>query len=156
VTPRWLVHPWNRGWWSDHHPRWSDCLALHSSFVSYFVNFHHAPRGTHNFDYAPCGAHNPTRASHSSAVPALLTLPLGCAGATSTTSTSAVAAGEGRTCGTSGQPSSDDHVDEVRLPATSQQTHTVGHLVVTALSGAHLHPCHPCQPVLASCHGGRM
>jgi hypothetical protein len=37
-------------------------------------------------------------------------------GATCTTSTSAVAAGEGRTSGTSGQPSSNDHAVESRLP----------------------------------------
>jgi hypothetical protein len=74
-------------------------------------------------------------------------------GATGNASTSAVATGKGRTCGTSGQPSSDDHAGEAGLLATSRQTHTVGHLIVTALSSANLRSCRPRQPILARCHG---
>jgi hypothetical protein len=48
-------------------------------------------------------------------------------GAIGTTSTSVVADDEGCTSGTSGQPSSDDHVSEVGLSATGRQTHPIGH-----------------------------
>jgi hypothetical protein len=57
---------------------------------------------------------------------------------------------------TSRQPSSDDHVGQAGLLATGRQTHVVGHLVVAALSGAHLHPRRPRRPVLAPRHGGRI
>jgi hypothetical protein len=73
-----------------------------------------------------------------------------------TSSTSAVAASEGRSDGTSGPPSSDDHMGEVKLPTTNRQTHTIGHLIVTTLSGAHLRPSRPRRAILASCHGGRI
>jgi hypothetical protein len=75
---------------------------------------------------------------------------------TDTASTSAVIAGVGRTGGTSGQPSSDDHTDKAGLPATGQQTHIVGHLVIATLSGVHLRPRCPRQPILASRLGGRI
>jgi hypothetical protein len=77
-------------------------------------------------------------------------------GATGTTSTSTLTAGEGCTGGTSDQPSSNDHVGEVGLLATSRQTHTVSHLIIASLSGAHLRPHRSRQPILASCHGGRI
>jgi hypothetical protein len=60
--------------------------------------------------------------------------PLGYAGAIDTASTSAVAVDEGRTDGTSGQPSPDDHTGEAGFPAAGRQTHIVGHLIVAALS----------------------
>jgi hypothetical protein len=87
------------------------------------------------------GMHDSTHASHGTSVPILLVSPSGCAGATGITSTSAVAVGEGHTGGTSGQPSSDDHAGEARLPAMGRQTHIVGHLIVTTLYDAHLRPC---------------
>jgi hypothetical protein len=81
-----------------------------------FVDFCRALRGTHNSTRATHGPgiHN---FAHGSDVPALLTSPLGCAGATGTATTSAVAAGESRTGGTSG-PSTDDHAGEVGLSTT--------------------------------------
>jgi hypothetical protein len=81
--------------------------------------------------------------AHVSGVPALLASPSGCTGATNTASTSAAVTSEGHTGGTSGQPSSDDHAGEAGLPTTDRQTHNVGHLVVTALSSAHLCLCCP-------------
>jgi hypothetical protein len=60
----------------------------------------------------------------------LLASPSGYVRATGTSSTSAVAAGEGRTNGTSSQSSSDDHVGEAGLLASDRQTHPVGHLDV--------------------------
>jgi hypothetical protein len=111
-------------------PRRSDRPTLRDSHVACFTDFTHAPRGTHDFGRAPHNTHDFARAtrdlnSHDSArvscdfdVPALLALPSGCTGATDTASTSAVAAGEGHTGGTSSQPSSDDHTDETGLPAT--------------------------------------
>jgi hypothetical protein len=49
----------------------------------------------------------------------LLASPSGYVGATGTASTSVVTIGEGYTGGISGQTSSDDHVGEVGLPATT-------------------------------------
>jgi hypothetical protein len=159
TTPRikaWMVRP----------------SAPHDPIIGCLADFLHNPCdascGAHDFDCTPCGTHTSTcathghgvhdfaRASHSSGVPPLLTSSSGCAGATYTTSTSIVTAGEGHTGGTSGQPSSDDHTGKAGLLTTDQQTHTVDHLIITALSGAHLSPPGPCRPILASCHGGRI
>jgi hypothetical protein len=150
--------PQNKGWSSDHHPRRSDHLALRGSFVTNFADFHRAPRDTHDPTRAKRDpdVHDSARASRGSEVPALLTSPLGCVGATSIASTSVVATGEGRTSVTSSQPSSDDHVGEARLTATGHQTHIVNHLDIIALSSAHLRPCRPHRPVLALCRGGRI
>jgi hypothetical protein len=74
--------------------------------------------------HATCGPgiHNSGHATRGSSVPtlpaALLVSPLGCARAIGTASTSAVATGEGRTGGSSDQPSFDDHVGEAGLPAS--------------------------------------
>jgi hypothetical protein len=101
-----------------------------------------APRGTPMTSVAPPrGGHYSTRATHDPSihdsnnathgtdVPALsasLFMSLStCAGATSTASTSAVAASEGHIGGTSSQPSFDDHTSETRLPTTDRQTHTL-------------------------------
>jgi hypothetical protein len=65
---------------------------------------------------------------------------LGYVGATGIASTSVVTAGDGHTGGTSGQPSSNDHTGVAGLPDTSQQTHTISHLVAATLSSAHLRP----------------
>jgi hypothetical protein len=73
----------------------------------------------------------------------LLASPSGYVRATGTTSTSAVAAGEGHTNGTSSQSSSDDHVGEAGLPTSDRQTHPVGHLDVNLVAGALLRPRHP-------------
>jgi hypothetical protein len=94
--------------------------------------------GAHDFGCAPRGALDSTRIMHDlsvhdsghatcgSDVPALpaalLTLPSSCAGATSTASTSVVTVDEGNTGGTSGQPSSDDHADEVGLSASDRHS----------------------------------
>jgi hypothetical protein len=60
----------------------------------------------------------PTHGSGVSPLPAaLLASPSGCARATGIASTSAVAADEGYTNGTSSQHSSDDHIGEAGLPA---------------------------------------
>jgi hypothetical protein len=63
----------------------------------------------------PPDIHNSGHATHGSDVlaqpVALLTSPSGCTGATGTASTSVVANGEDRSGGSSGQLSSDDHVD---------------------------------------------
>jgi hypothetical protein len=96
--------------------------------IGRLTDIRHAPRGTCD---SAC-------ASHGSDIPALLTSPSGYARATGPTSTSAVAVSEGRIAGTSAQPSSDDHTDEVGLLAAGRQTHLVGHLVIAALSGAPL------------------
>jgi hypothetical protein len=59
--------------------------------------------------------------SHGTGIPALpatlLASPSDYVLATDTASTSAVVTGKGCTSGTSGQPSSDDHMGEVGLPA---------------------------------------
>jgi hypothetical protein len=83
----------------------------------------------------PCSALDSTRTTHSPSVndsghtthasgvpalPALIESPSNCAGATGTTSTSAVAVGEGCTSDTSGQPSFDDHAGEATLLASSR------------------------------------
>jgi hypothetical protein len=140
--------PGNKGWRSDCHPRRSDHPPPRRPIIDGIAEIHRASCGL--------GIRDSTHASRGSDIPALLTSPSGCAGATGTASTSAVAASEGRTDGTSSQPSSDDHAGEAELPATGRQTHLVGHLIVVALSGAHLRPRRPCRPVLASCHGGRI
>jgi hypothetical protein len=89
----------------------------------------HVP-GVYNYGYTTLG---------SGALPApLLASLLGCARATSTTSTSAVIAGEGRTGATSGQSSSNDHVGEEGLPADR--------LTLSATSASTL------SPVLSSVH----
>jgi hypothetical protein len=130
----------------------SDRLPPCGSFVGCLTDFFHALSDTHNFDCLSHSAldstcatrgpdiHDSAHASH----------------ATSTASTSTVVASEGRTGGTSGQPSFDDHTSEAGLPATGRQTHIVGHLVVAALSGAHLRLCRPRRPILAPRHGGRI
>jgi hypothetical protein len=102
------------------------------------------------------GVHDSARTSRGTGAPTLLTLPSGCAGATGTASTSVVTTDKGHTSGTSDQPSSDDHVGEAGLLATSRQTHVVGHLIIAALSGAHLRSRRPRRPVLAPHQGGRI
>jgi hypothetical protein len=52
-------------------------------------------------------------------------------GAIDITSTSAVTTNEGRTSGTSGKSSSDDHAGEAGLPASGRQTHPISHLGAT-------------------------
>jgi hypothetical protein len=67
------------------------------------------------------GSGHASRGTDVPALPAaLLVSSLGYTGATSTTSTSAVTIGKGRTSGTSGQPSFDDHAGEAGLPATDR------------------------------------
>jgi hypothetical protein len=109
----------------------SDRQDQSRSFITCFTNFGYPPCGAHVFGAAPRDALDSTRATHgpgvydydrtthgSRALPApLLVSPSGCARATSTASTSAVTTGEGRTGGTSGQSSSDDHTGEAGLPA---------------------------------------
>jgi hypothetical protein len=87
--------------------------------------------GAHNFGCTPRRALDSTRATHGpdvydygrttygfEALPApLFVLPSGYTRATSTASLSAVTTGEGRTGGTSGQSSFDDHAGEVGFPA---------------------------------------
>jgi hypothetical protein len=118
-------------------------------------------RTPHDTDDSTCASHGPSvhdfaHASRDSDIPALLTPPSGCAGATDTVSTSAVTASKGHTCGTSDQPSSNDRAGEAGLLAVGRQTHLVGHLVVAALSGAQFHLCCPRRPILVLCHGGRI
>jgi hypothetical protein len=107
-----------------------------SSFIACFADFGRPPCGAHDFGVGPRGAldstramrgpdtHNFSHATRGSSVPtlpaALVTSLSGNAGATDTASTSAVAIGEGHTDGTSDQPSSDDHVGEAGLPASSR------------------------------------
>jgi hypothetical protein len=148
--PRRSDRPRNRGWWSDRHPGWLDCLPLHGSFVACFADFCRAQHGALDFSRAPHGAHDSTPTSRS------ITSFSGCAGAIDTASTSAVAASEGRSDGTSAQPPSDDHAGEVGLRSIGRQTHVVSHLITATLSDAHLRPHRLCQLVLASCHGGRI
>jgi hypothetical protein len=78
---------------------------------------HDSIRATRDIDI-----HDSSRVTRGTSVLALPTAlpmsPSSYAGATDTTSTSAVAVREGRTGGTSGQPSSDDHAGEVGLPTT--------------------------------------
>jgi hypothetical protein len=118
---RWSDCPWNRGWRSDHHPRWSNRPTLHGPFVACFANFGRASRCAHDFGGGPRDTpdsnSNSGCASCGSSVPALLMSPSGCAGAIGTAPTLAVAAGEGRTGGTSDQPSSNDHAGEAGLLA---------------------------------------
>jgi hypothetical protein len=121
----------NRGWWSNRPPP-------HCPVVGRLTDIRRAPHGL--------GVYDSTRAYHGSGIPALLASPSGCEGAISTTSTSAVTASEGHIGRTSGQPSSDDHVGEAELPAADRQTHLVSHLIIAALSDAHLHPCCPRRP----------
>jgi hypothetical protein len=112
----------------------SDRQAHRSFIVSCFIDFGCTPCGAHDFDRAPrdtynstgttcdLGVHDSDHASCGTDVPtlplALLASPSGCVGATRTASTSAVATGKGCTGGTSGQPSSDDHMGEAGLPST--------------------------------------
>jgi hypothetical protein len=147
-------HPGNRGWQFDRHPRWSDPPPPHRLVVGHLADIHRADDSART-SRGP-GVRDSTRASRGSGNPELLTSPSSYTGATSTATTSAVVTSEGRTGGTSGQPSSDDNAGEAGLPAAGRQTHFVGHLIIAALSGAHLHSHHPHQPVLASCHGGRI
>jgi hypothetical protein len=111
------------------------------------ANFSHAPCGAQDLNHAPRsalvstlatrvpGVHNSGRATRDygvTALPvALLASPSGCTGATDTTSTSAVATGEGCTSGSSGQCSYDDHTGEVGLPA---DRHTPSTTSVSTLS----------------------
>jgi hypothetical protein len=76
--------------------------------------------------------------------------------AISTASTSVVAAGEGRTSGTSSQFSSNDHTGEAGLSASDRQTHPVGHLGANLVVGTLLHLHRPRRSKLASCHGRRV
>jgi hypothetical protein len=131
--PRRSDRPSYGGWWSDREPRWFDRQALRSSFVACFGR---PLCGAHDFGSASRGAlvssratrgpdvHDSDSAIHGSGVlalpVALLTSPSGCTGATITTSTSVVAAGEGRAGGTFGQLSSDDHPGEAGLPASGR------------------------------------
>jgi hypothetical protein len=93
------------------------------------------PRGALDSNGATCGLsiHYSGHATHDSGIPdlpaALVGSPSGCTRATGTASTSAVTTGEDCTGGTSGQPSSDDHVgeagllaDRLTLSATSAST----------------------------------
>jgi hypothetical protein len=164
----WSDRPQNSGWWSNHHPRRSDCPTHHDFFVACFIDLRRTPRSAHAFSDTPRSAHDSTRAMcglgvHDSvrafcgsSIPALLVSPSGYVRATSTASTSVVAVGEGRTSATSCQPSSNDLEGEAGLPAAGQQTHIVGNLVVAALSGAHLRPRRPHRPFLVPYHGGRI
>jgi hypothetical protein len=76
--PKQSDRPGNRGRRSDHHPGWSDRPAPCDSFITYFTNFHHAPRGAHNSTHATRnpGVHDSICASHGTGVPALLASPL--------------------------------------------------------------------------------
>jgi hypothetical protein len=130
---RWSDRPWTSGWRSDR-------PTLRDFFIAYFIDLRRAPCYADAFDCVPRGAHDSTRAFCGSGIPALLTSPSGCARATDTASTSAITAGEGRTGDTFSQPSSNDHAGEAELSATDRQTHIVGHLVIAALSSAHLYP----------------
>jgi hypothetical protein len=123
-----------------------------------FAKFCRAPRNAYDSTRATRGpsVHDFARASRGSDIPALLASPSGYVGATSTASTSVATTVKDRTGGTSGQPTSDDPTGEVRLLAIDQETQTIGHLVIAALSSAHLRPRHPHRPVLALCHGRRI
>jgi hypothetical protein len=46
-------HPWNIGWRSDCHPRLSDRLTVHGTFIACFTNFGRARRTTHMTSAAP-------------------------------------------------------------------------------------------------------
>jgi hypothetical protein len=50
TAPRQSDHPQNRGWWSNHHPKRSDCLALRNNVITYFANFSRTPHDTHDSD----------------------------------------------------------------------------------------------------------
>jgi hypothetical protein len=100
--------------------------------------------------------HDSAHAPRGSSAPALLTSRLGCMGATSTASTSAVTIDESHNGGTSGQLSSDDHVGNMGLLTAGRQTHIISHNIIAALSSAHLRPRRPHRPILASRHGGRI
>jgi hypothetical protein len=100
----------------------TDRPTLHSSSVA---DLDRLPCGAHDFGCGP-GVHDSDRATRGSDFPALpatlLASPSGYAGATGTASTSAVAASKGRTGGSSGEPSSDDHAGETSLSTTSAST----------------------------------
>jgi hypothetical protein len=66
------------------------------------------------------------------------------------------ATGEGCTSGTSGQPSSDDHMGEAGLLTTGRQSHPIGHLGIKLVAGALLRPHRPRRSKLASRHGRRI
>jgi hypothetical protein len=44
--PRWSNRPWNRGWLSRRHTRLSDRLTLHDFLIVCFIDFHRAPLTT--------------------------------------------------------------------------------------------------------------
>jgi hypothetical protein len=90
---------------------WSDPQDLRCSFVACFTDFSRPLCGAHDFGCAQRGTLDSTRGSENLPAP-ILASRSGCVKATNTASTSAVVAGEGRTGGTSGQSSSDDHTDE--------------------------------------------
>jgi hypothetical protein len=100
--------------------------------------------------------HASGRATRGSGVPGLPTVLLmsllDCAGAIGTASTSVVAIDKGRTSGSSGQPSSNDHAGEEGLLAFGRQGHPIGHFGVDLIVGALLHLCCPFRSELASCH----
>jgi hypothetical protein len=129
-----------------------------------------APCSLYDFGCAPCGALNSTRTTRgpgiydysrtthgSRALPApLLAPPLGYARVTDTASTSAVTASEGRTGGTSGQSSSDDHSGEAGFLASGRQTHPIGHLGVNLVVSTLLRPRYPSRSELMPRHGRRV
>jgi hypothetical protein len=135
--PRWSNRPWNRGWLSRRHTRLSDRLTLHDFLIVCFIDFHRAPLTTSIAPRAmpkmlvvphvvPTTPPAPCATPISTTLPAPPTAPASqhysrCpwAAREPPTSTSAVAVGEGRTGGTSSQPSFDDHVGEAGLSATS-------------------------------------
>jgi hypothetical protein len=136
-------------------------LALCSTSVACFADLDRLPCGAHDIGNAPPGAldsiratcdpaiydsGHATRGSGISGLPAkLLALPSGYAGATDTSSTSAVATDKGRIGGSSDQPSSDDHAGEEGLPAFDRQTHPFTQFGVDLVAGALLHLRRPRQ-----------
>jgi hypothetical protein len=121
-----------------HRGGWSDRPPPHCPVVGRLADIRRAPHGL--------GVYDSTHAYRGSGIPALLASPSNYEGAIGTASTSAVAASEGHIGRTSGQPSSDDHAGEAELLAADRQTHLVGHLIIAALSDAHLHPRCPRRP----------
>jgi hypothetical protein len=119
-------------------------------------DFGYAQRRALDSTHATCYANVYDHSRTTNGFRGLPVSPSGYTRATITTSTLAVATGEGCTGGISGQSSSDDHAGEVVLLAFSRQTYPVIHFGVNSVTGAFLHPHHPRRSELTRCHGRRV
>jgi hypothetical protein len=128
----------------------------------YIPDFGCAPRGSLDSTRATCGpiVYDSGCTTHGSdvlALPvALLASPSSYVRATDIASTSSVTVDEGRTGGSSSQPSSDDHVSKAGLPTFGRQTHLVSHLGIHLVVDALLRLCRPRRSELALHHGRRV